>query len=334
MLTLNRSRLRDPQQTVTVLNDALVMKRTLESAWASLRISLSNDPEISMALSRAGRHLRLEYCLIRMFIGRPFLLAKQLSGTRYHVPGSRGQQHAGVPRHCFPEDRKDHRSRDELIDDCLLAARDSLETLLALRDNRPGLARASYIEYSSCRASLLVLIAHSIQTRCDDFSDLLQDGLSMIRSMAAAGDSARSEILLIEALEGALNRFYTFRVPSQEKVQLATVKTGYDGFRKWQSNLGGAGVGSPHVPRNPEHDMSTSGTSSQHQPEKLASDVPSEHFLQTPTSYEGVHLTHDSHCSPLDMDLAFLQHEGFTVSSEWPGMLETQVLEEFLAMSQ
>jgi hypothetical protein len=99
-----------------------------------------------------------------------------------------------------------------------------------------GLAKSSYAEYSSCRASLLVLIAYSICYRTNEFANTLQVGLQAIREMASAGDSARSEVSLLETLEAALHRLHVFNpLPSQGAATEANnlAEEGYNGFLNW-----------------------------------------------------------------------------------------------------
>jgi hypothetical protein len=60
----------------------------------------------------------------------------------------------------------------------------------------------------------------------------------MIRDMIAAGDSARSEILLIEALERALIRLRSFGATfaGGEDISAAgSLSSGYDRFKHWES---------------------------------------------------------------------------------------------------
>lgn len=99
-----------------------------------------------------------------------------------------------------------------------------------------GLAKSSYTEYSSCRASLLVLIAYSICYRTNQFSDTLRRGLNAIREMASVGDSARSEVSLLEALESALHRLHVFDTVADQTATTAVVDSeqgGYEGFVHW-----------------------------------------------------------------------------------------------------
>lgn len=132
---------------------------------------------------------------------------------------------------------------DFLVQDCVAAAREVISVCHDLQNGSIGLAKSSYTEYSSCRASLLVLIAYSVCYRTNEFASTLQRGLDAIREMASVGDSARSEVHLLETLESALHRLHVFDPTTTEpKVAAAedlAEEGGYEGFVNWYSRLGG-----------------------------------------------------------------------------------------------
>jgi hypothetical protein len=138
-------------------------------------------------------------------------------------------------------------------------AQEALSLCRDLRDNGPGLARSSYIEYSSCRASLLVLIAHSIQTQSADFRAELRVGLDMIREMAASGESAQSEVALLESLERALIRLQHSSDDLNGRGGLGSSDnrqeiTGYDSFKNWQAMWEAGRTALPHNASQPPPD--------------------------------------------------------------------------------
>jgi hypothetical protein len=194
-----------------------------------------DDTSNLQANTRAITHLRLEYHLVCMFIGRPLLLNRPSSRSPAS-PDSAGKQ--------SPVDSSASSSqtshRQELVECCVQAAQEALSLCRDLRDNGPGLARSSYIEYSSCRASLLVLIAYCIQTHSAEFRAELRVGLDMIREMAATGESARSEVALLESLERALVRLQhsSGTVNGRGARGLSDNRpetTGYDSFKSWEA---------------------------------------------------------------------------------------------------
>jgi hypothetical protein len=80
-----------------------------------------------------------------------------------------------------------------------------------------------------------VLIAYCIQNRTDQYYETLESGLDIIREMAAVGDSAKSEVSLIEALEQALKRLQLLStgVRKGQKSGKGSTPIGYDSFTQW-----------------------------------------------------------------------------------------------------
>lgn len=158
-----------------------------------------------------------------MFVGRPFLFGRQSVRSNSNSPSSATDSQTPTPTN----KEKRVSLRQKLVKDCVQAAKEALEICRSLRDDGHGLARGSYIEYSSCRASLLVLIAYSVQNHSDQFQTIVEDGLVIIRDMSAAGDSARSEVALIEALERSLKARDIGNAPASG--------SGYYSFKTWES---------------------------------------------------------------------------------------------------
>ncbi|EAW20231.1 transcription factor domain-containing protein [Aspergillus fischeri NRRL 181] len=207
-----------PKQDLPILLSRLAdRKNDLEKWWSSLQPTIQKN-DAQAPVDRSTAHIKLEHCLLRMFIGRPFLFSRG-SPSNPTSPATPPSATAQKPT-----------PRQELVTCCITAAADAISICSTLRDSDsgPGLARASYIEYSSCRAALLVLIAYSIQDRSDHFRKALRVGLDMIREMAASGESARSEVELIEALERALVRLRLFD-------EVGKVASDYEKFKQWES---------------------------------------------------------------------------------------------------
>ena len=190
--------------------------------------------------SRRYLHLRLEYCLVRMFVGRPFLFSRPGAGITPSAASESGtglQQPTTISPTKSGTEGNTRTSRTSiLVDDCVRAALEVIEIGRSMRENGIGIAKSSYIEYSSCRASLLVLIAYCIQNQTDEHYKSLQKGLDVIREMSGTGDSARYEVLLIETLEKAIKRlhFFSREVQASEATGMEST-TGYDSFKQWSS---------------------------------------------------------------------------------------------------
>lgn len=278
---------------------------------------------------RSMMHLRLEYCLVRMFMGRPFLLKRETSstmGTSPHSETSPSETHASID----PGNQKLSFTRRDLIEDCIEAATEALGICQDIRDNGAGLARASYIEYSSCRASLLVLIAHSIQSFSEQFRKLLYTGLDMIREMSVAGESARFEVALIETLERALARLHTGAQQSQQienMTQPETAVSDYEIFKHWGARLrdGSASDAPGNVTNVPARHVRA---------------PPASDLLCTNDNMGEIDCTEASFDKDFDtgmfgaldsvIGMTIFGTENSSPSAAWPTWTETQVLEQFL----
>ncbi|KAJ5536645.1 hypothetical protein N7513_009831 [Penicillium frequentans] len=317
------------QQVSKIIKNLLARKVSLQTWWNSLPEEVVRERTRSPMHIRSMMHLRLEYCLVRMFMGRPFLLKRETSstmGTSPHSETSPSETHASTD----PGNHKISFTRRDLIEDCIEAATEALGICQDIRDNGAGLARASYIEYSSCRASLLVLIAHSIQSFSEQFRKLLYTGLDMIREMSVAGESARFEVALIETLERALARLHTGAQQSQQiedMTQPETAVSDYDIFKHWGARL-------------------RDGTASD-APGNMAN-VPARHTRTPPTSDQlcannnmvGIDCAETSFDKDFDtgmfgaldsvIGMTIFGTENSSPSAAWPTWTETQVLEQFL----
>jgi hypothetical protein len=224
-----------PKQKIpSTLSHLIDTKRALATWWQSLpKAIIHSDISLGFSSWRAAMYVRLEYCLVRLFVGRPFLLHG--SCCQPHSEASPESEEMNCTDGPLEPRKKPTSRRLELVNDCVSAAQEALDICRSLRENTPGLARASYIEYSSCRASLLVLIACSIQDETCQFYDLLQDGLDMICEMSAAGDSARSEVSLIESLERALSHLQPVDLQTSNHNTTAASHRRYDSFKTWES---------------------------------------------------------------------------------------------------
>ncbi|EED23989.1 fungal specific transcription factor, putative [Talaromyces stipitatus ATCC 10500] len=223
------------QNLYKIFSHLMMKKNELEEWWAMLPSEVLDGRSQSSTEFRSAMHVQLEYCLLRMFLGRPFLLSRVESS----------------PEHTCSEDGRERRSPTEriqkqksdrkgLVDCCIGSAKQVLDICRTLRYNEPGLARASYIEYSSCRAALLVLIAYSIQNQSNQSRQHLRDGIDMIREMSTSGDSARSEVRLIEMLERAVVRLHVFNPQRHRDGETTfsdqmTSVSGYESLKHWEA---------------------------------------------------------------------------------------------------
>jgi hypothetical protein len=241
----------------TILNRIKQMKTNLHGEWShfcSDALSTHTSNQAEQPKFRKDIHSRLECYLLHMFIGRPFILASHQLRT-----GSHSKDISAAPKP--PEQSQmnptsPHEQWESLVQDCITAAKSVISICHTMRIGCMGLAKSSYIEYSSCRASLLVLVAYSMRYRTNKFSNTLQKGLDAIREMASVSDSARSEVCLLETLEAALQRLLDFdSAPNlSSTIGGSSAQEGYEGLLNWYTRLGGSKIPRPGpLMNNSEH---------------------------------------------------------------------------------
>ncbi|KAJ6110258.1 hypothetical protein N7486_002493 [Penicillium sp. IBT 16267x] len=317
------------QQIPKIIKSLLTRKLALQNWWNSLPEEVVREGTRSPMHVRSIMHLRLEYCLVRMFMGRPFLLKRETSntmGTSPHFESSPSENHTAIDS----GNQKLSCSRRDLIEDCIEAATEALGICQDIRDNGAGLARASYIEYSSCRTSLLVLIAYSIQSFSEQFRKLLYTGLNMIREMSVAGESARFEVALIETLERALARLHTGAQQSQQSeimTQPDMAVSDYEMFKHWGAKLrDGATIEAPgNVTNDPAHHVGAPPTSGQLCTNDNLGDIDCAEASFDKDFDTGMFGALDS-----VIGMTIFGTENSSPSAAWPTWTETQVLEQFL----
>lgn len=219
-LTSHRSLLRRCQkwQQQERLEKLLTQRRQLIEWWATLpEETACRDLNPAGPLFRCNVHLKLDYCLTRIFIGRPFLFS--------NVKGiMQPSSHKGsIAR---------SKSRSTLVADCVEAALEIVDLCRLLRDET-GLARASYTEFSSCRAALLVILAQSLTKRTERLKNALAQGMGLIKIMSMGVGSARSAVNVIVALERAIRRLEDWS-ESQAQSRQDSLDSGYELFKNWE----------------------------------------------------------------------------------------------------
>ncbi|KAL3488818.1 hypothetical protein BJX62DRAFT_227025 [Aspergillus germanicus] len=171
-------------------------------------------------LFRPNLHLKLDYCLTRIFLGRPFLFSSMRGFSSTATQISPVKTPSGVSK-----------NRSTLVTDCVEAALEIIDLCRLLRDET-GLARASFTEFSSCRAALLVILAQSLTKRTERLREALQKGMALIKIMSMGVGSARSAVSVIEALERAISRLEEYT--SQAGGHSGTMESAYDRFKNWE----------------------------------------------------------------------------------------------------
>ncbi|KAG9258839.1 PrnA protein [Emericellopsis atlantica] len=241
----------DRQTTFCALARLVDIKDELHKWWQTLPSEVcSQNPAMDGAVSRAAVHVRLEFCVLRMYAGRIFItpLNNSAMGPRSSSKGrpsvEPASSEAGEPS---PRSVSlNARRRSIMIADCVDAAL-SIVDLCRLLQNTIGLARASYTEFSGLRVALLVILSQFIEKQQQDATERLRqplyEGIAMLKNMAAWGASARFDASLIEAFEHAIARM---EVPDNPQEPVSR-ESDYEMFKKWQMEWQGSGVTSKHV---------------------------------------------------------------------------------------
>ncbi|KAF9890240.1 hypothetical protein FE257_006152 [Aspergillus nanangensis] len=216
---LRKSR-KDQQQDC--LERLLNLRKSLVDWWGSLPEETDcRDLNPSGPLFRSNVHLKLDYCLTRVFLGRPFLFSsmKAISMTTFLSP-------------TFKTPSGLSKNRSTLVTDCVEAALEIVDLCRLLRDEA-GLARASFTEFSSCRAALLVILAQSLTKRTERLREALEKGMGLIKIMSMGVGSARSAVSVIEALERAIRRLEEWS-ETQAPGNPGSMESAYDRFKNWE----------------------------------------------------------------------------------------------------
>ncbi|KAL4885612.1 hypothetical protein BJY04DRAFT_231063 [Aspergillus karnatakaensis] len=204
------------------LERLLNLRKHLVDWWNTLpEITDCRDLNPAGPLFRSNVHLKLDYCLTRIFLGRPFLFSsmKGFSSATFQISPLKNP--SGVSK-----------NRSTLVTDCVEAALEIIDLCRLLRDET-GLARASFTEFSSCRAALLVILAQSLTKRTERLREALQKGMALIKIMSMGVGSARSAVSVIEALERAISRLEEYSA-SQGTSQSSSLESAYDRFKNWE----------------------------------------------------------------------------------------------------
>lgn len=198
------------------------LHRELKTWWDALPNDIFCKEFTSQSkISRKHMHLQLEYCLVRMYVGRVFIFPEAVLRD-----GSSPSTSVNAPSSASLSKKS---TRSTLLADCIEAALSVIDTCRCLR-NTIGLARASYTEFSSCRAALLVITTQCLSQKTYMFRQALRDGLSMLKEMSTGSQSTQSEVSLIEAFEQAIANMNT-----QEQTTSTTVsESQYAKFKRWE----------------------------------------------------------------------------------------------------
>lgn len=200
------------------------LRTAINQWWGSLPADVEcRDPNPQGPLFRQNCHLKMCYMLIFIYMGRPFIFKPKLNEKEH---SSEARSYAG--NYCW----------SKLVDDCVQSALEILDTLQSLSDHS-GLCRASYTEFSSCRAALLVILAESLTAgRSPRLQEGLDRGMALIRQMIG-GTSSESEISYIESIEAAIRQLSSGGedIASTDLNMEQTPSSAYAKFKDWTQSM-------------------------------------------------------------------------------------------------
>jgi hypothetical protein len=236
---------------------ALLFEELFESYQQQQRWwqSSSDAAILPASPSRATMHIHLCYHLNVVFLGRPFVF-------------THGKRH-GVPSQVVS--RKGYETANWLHSKSQTLARAAVQSARAIVDlcqtlhNSLGLARASYTEFSSCRAAIMTLLAHNLDTiTADDgvqvshalINESLDQAMSLIRLMASANISAQSEVSVLASLDAAIKRLAEKRSSDNLMRAGAPVEVRpYDNLASWALRLRDQACEMPNPQLPPSHQV-------------------------------------------------------------------------------
>ncbi|KIV85959.1 hypothetical protein PV11_01607 [Exophiala sideris] len=200
------------------------LKQDLHCYWQSLPSGTRcRDLTPHRQLFRLNTHLALTYHLAHIFIGRTFIFSFP-QGSATVTPTSTQEQ----TRHSSSE------LRDDLVNGSIQSALSVVDLCQTLK-NEGLLARASYTEFTTCWAALLVILAQRMHEPSARLRMASEQGLKLIKSMSLGIYGASAEKMAIEAMETALRRLDEGATTHQQgnPIRGNPVASSYDQFRSW-----------------------------------------------------------------------------------------------------
>jgi hypothetical protein len=221
--TCDRSYMRKaPRRSrASILASVSQLKQDLVEYWNSLPVTKScRNLTPGGPLFRLNIHLALTYHLAHVFIGRVFLFTSPGSSDEYTPPAYDTSDSSAI--------------RTALVSGCIQSALDILDLCQTLQDEA-GLARASYTEFTSCRAALLVILAQRIHEQSARLRRASEQGIKLLKFMSVGFYAANADKSVIEAMETAIRRLDDrSRDQNVGKAGCSgTAGSAYDQFRNW-----------------------------------------------------------------------------------------------------
>lgn len=214
-----------PRLRAETLQRIIKAKLSFEKWWEEQ--SISRAPVMHQC--RQSAQLHLYYHISMVYLCRPFILSRSYGKQ----PPTATSQTTGP--------------LDKLAEHAVTSAC-HLVDILAIMDSTIGLARASYIEFSSCRAAGMVILAASLTNKTEDLAMKRTLGMQLITKMALTIAASQSDASLLTAIDASIRRMDEDKDTSAQdttSLNTETEQAKYDTFRKWASNR--QGEHEPHL---------------------------------------------------------------------------------------
>ncbi|KAI0902506.1 hypothetical protein F4806DRAFT_490977 [Annulohypoxylon nitens] len=213
MLELAKDRILDfkkaPKELRLSKIDLIYKQKTgLEAYWdESSKLPFFKDLDASKPIFRFNIHLILTFHLTRIFMGRSF------------IPDTEETQ--------FTERETEIKF---LVDDCTRSAIEVVNLCQILHD-QVGFARASYTEFTSCSAALIVLLARRISIGTKSLQPHYDKGIKLLKKMSL-GIYSNSNKLTVDVLEKVIHKLQA-RSRSNSETTARTSRYTYAEFNEW-----------------------------------------------------------------------------------------------------
>ncbi|KAM5372617.1 hypothetical protein ACJZ2D_007391 [Fusarium nematophilum] len=209
----------DVSRRVEKIQHAIRLRNELCIYWQGLPDDIHcKDLGPDRPLSRRNIYLALHYHIIHIFIGRTFLLDH--FGPSLEPP---------LPQRDLEID---------LVRSCIQNAIAMIELCQSM-ENRVGVSRSSYFEFTSCQAAVSVLVAESIASRTVKWKGIIKQGLDLLKLMVVGIFAQDAQKRLLETLERAVNELLD---SYEQGDKFSSDDKRYEEFLKWattqQDNTG------------------------------------------------------------------------------------------------
>lgn len=151
-------------------------------------------PKVDRVQHRSVVQLRLSHHLTLVFLGRSFMLG---DAAKLHTSNLKDTA-ITTGRNASIESK-----RWDLVQGAITSAVQIISLCHDLHESI-RLAKNSYIEFTACRAAILVLLARSLQQSSTEYRSKLDQGLRLVEYMATANASTESDASLLLAVGAAL----------------------------------------------------------------------------------------------------------------------------------